>query len=241
MAAAVAAGKVAGIGVPFGVSDSLVRTLFRERGLDYPKTGYAVRCARAHATRRERNAALPAQTRTLIPYIGQEGSNVVSMPLSIRGPLPPSVAAPKPAPVPAPSRKGTWGMERKAPADSVIRADHAAGMTISQMTEKYGISSISYHLKRLGLSKNRAAGPQTLIDVSPTPPAVPESLPIEATPAPAPVAPPPPASQPVAQRPVPAPLPEVEDLDLMILAARIVTGAGCDASTAISIVRSWRS
>ncbi|MDP3408062.1 hypothetical protein [Bosea sp. (in: a-proteobacteria)] len=227
IAAATAAGKVHGIGVPFGVSDSLVRTLFRERGLEYPKTDYAVRAARGKATRRERNAAFPAQTRTLIPYIGQEGSNVVSMPISIRGHALPSVAAAKPATVTSDPSKGTWGMERKVPADGVIRADHAAGMTPSEMCRQYGVKGMDYHLKRLGLSKSRPVVTQPAPVVAPAH--------VEATPAPAPVAPT------VAQRPAPAPLPEVEDLDLMILAARIVSAAGCDAPTAISIVRSWRS
>lgn len=152
----------------------------------------------------------------------------MSMPLSIRGHALPSVAA-KPATETAPSRKGTWGMERKVPSDAVIRADHAAGLTQAQMCAKYGVKGIDYHLKRLGLSKSRPAVTQ--------PAPVVTAVPVEATPAPAPVAPP----SPVAQRPVSAPLPEVEDLDLMILAARIVSGAGCDASTAISIVRAWRS
>lgn len=231
MVAATEAGKIAGVGAAFGVSDSLVRTLFRERGLPYPKMSVEARNAKAHATRRAREPGRnwsPRVLEQIARHTQSSGSNVVSMPISIRGTLPPSVAAKPVAPT---IRKGTWGVQRKVPPDHVIRADHASGMTQSQMCAKYGVKGIDYHLKRLGLSKSRPVVAQ--------PAPVVAAAPVEATPAPAPVAPPSPV--PVAQRPVPAPLPEVEDLDLMILAARIVSGAGCDAPTAISIVRAWRS
>lgn len=51
------------------------------------------------------------------------------------------------------TRKGVFGTPRRVPSNAVIRADSRL-MTVSQMAAKYGVAagSMSYHMKRLGLT-----------------------------------------------------------------------------------------
>ena len=227
IAAADAAGMVSGVGVPWGVSDHLVRTLFRERGRDFPKKTYERRAAE----QRDRREARKAESMSMPP-------------VSIRGPRP--AAANIPEKQQAPKR---WGKERKVPADEVIRADREAGMSTSDMAARYGVTGpcVYSHLKRLNLLTGVQVAETSIL---------PKASPASANPSPLSEDAPVPAAHVVdsalsgAANPIEPPIStrtsssrtaDEADLDFMILAARICTGAKCSPMTAVGIVSAWRA
>lgn len=346
IAAADAAGMVSGVGVPWGVSDHLVRTLFRERGRDFPKKTYERRAAE----QRDRREARKVESMSVPPVSIRENRPVAVVPQIIprrtafdtvmiadhaSGMSPEVMASKYEMPLETvishvkrlgladrkfpeariennteavASQPRQMVVERFVPPDEVIRSDRLAGMSHREMAEKYGVSSpcVTKHLTRLGLVGEGVT--QVVIDSGPRKRGRERKVPPDDTilaehaagmspsdmagrygvsyvtavahfkrlglyrkhrraesaqelqvAAPQEEILPMPRPEPVQKKPVKAPLPDIApaestlqsvhpaktseeaDLDFMILAARICTGAKCSPMTAVGIVSAWRA
>lgn len=137
-----------------GVSESLVRTLHVERGLEIPTLPASVHCAKAAATRRARGSGEePARSykpRTLdedrVLADWRAGKTVKEMVAAYGGSHAPIYRL-------LSSRGAIKGVAKKLPDDAVIQADVLAGMGQHAMAKKYGCTrgAVCFRIKELGL------------------------------------------------------------------------------------------
>lgn len=139
-----------------GVSESLVRTIHRERGLPIPTLPAAVRCAKSAATLKARRAggeAKPAPAyaprscdaeavlaawragRTVKEIAAEQGCSIAPIYRVLSG------------------RGAIKGVPKKLPPDDVIRADLLAGMGQHAMAKKYGTTrgTVCHRIAAMGL------------------------------------------------------------------------------------------